>query len=51
MYCDVVGGCPKAFVDVLDVLHVIYLSYYFIIIIIIVHGFNFGYSNVRLQSV
>lgn len=39
---DIVGGYPKAYVDVLGVLRVIGVSYYFIIIIIVVHGVNFG---------
>lgn len=38
---DVVAGYPKAYVDVLNVLCVICVSYYFIIIIIVVQGVNF----------
>lgn len=36
IFWDVVGRCPKAYVDVLDVLHVIVCVIVFIIIIIIV---------------
>lgn len=41
LMCDDVGGCPEAYVDLLDVLCANHIFYYCIIIIIAVQGIIF----------